>query len=39
VCGILGLGGVGVATARLVRGLGMKVHAINRSGISAEPLD
>ncbi len=39
VCGILGLGGVGVATARLVRGLGMTVHAINRSGRSDEPLD
>jgi phosphoglycerate dehydrogenase-like enzyme len=39
VCGILGFGGVGVATARLVRGFGMKVHAINRSGTSPEPLD
>jgi phosphoglycerate dehydrogenase-like enzyme len=39
VCGILGLGGVGVATARLMRGLGMTVHAINRSGKSDEPLD
>jgi phosphoglycerate dehydrogenase-like enzyme len=39
VCGILGLGGVGAPTARLVRGLGMKVHAINRSGTSDEPLD
>jgi phosphoglycerate dehydrogenase-like enzyme len=39
VCGILGLGGVGVATARLVRGLGMAVHAINRSGQSDEELD
>jgi phosphoglycerate dehydrogenase-like enzyme len=39
VCGILGLGGVGAATARLAHGFGMKVHAINRSGASAEPLD
>jgi phosphoglycerate dehydrogenase-like enzyme len=39
VCGILGFGGVGVATARLMRGLGMTVHAINRSGKSNEPLD
>jgi phosphoglycerate dehydrogenase-like enzyme len=39
VCGILGFGGVGVATARLARGFGMKVHAINRSGTSPEPLD
>ena len=39
VCGILGFGGVGVETALLVRGLGMKVHAINRCGKSAEPVD
>jgi phosphoglycerate dehydrogenase-like enzyme len=39
VCGILGLGGVGAATARLMRGLGMVVHAINRSGKSDETLD
>jgi phosphoglycerate dehydrogenase-like enzyme len=32
VCGILGLGGVGLATARLMRGIGMKVHGINRRG-------
>jgi phosphoglycerate dehydrogenase-like enzyme len=39
VCGILGFGGVGVMTARLMRALGMRVHAINRRGISAEPVD
>ncbi|HEX5321900.1 MAG TPA: 2-hydroxyacid dehydrogenase [Stellaceae bacterium] len=39
VCGILGFGGVGAATARLMRGLGMAVHAINRSGRSDEKLD
>ncbi len=39
VCGILGLGGVGTATARLVRAFGMTVHAINRSGRSDEKLD
>ena len=39
VCGILGFGGVGQATARLMRGIGMKVHAINRSGASPEPAD
>jgi phosphoglycerate dehydrogenase-like enzyme len=39
VCGILGFGGIGVATARLARGLGMRVHAINRRGNSDEPTD
>jgi glycerate dehydrogenase len=39
VCGILGFGGIGVATARLARGIGMKVHAINRRGRSDEPTD
>jgi phosphoglycerate dehydrogenase-like enzyme len=39
VCGILGFGGIGVATARLARGIGMKVHAINRRGRSDEPTE
>jgi phosphoglycerate dehydrogenase-like enzyme len=39
VCGILGFGAVGAATARLVRGFGMRVHAINRRGASDEPVD
>lgn len=39
VCGILGFGGIGIATARLARGIGMQVHAINRRGHSEEPTD
>jgi glycerate dehydrogenase len=39
VCGILGFGGIGEAVARLARGIGMKVHAINRRGRSDEPTD
>jgi phosphoglycerate dehydrogenase-like enzyme len=39
VCGILGFGGIGIATARLARGIGMKVYAINRRGRSEEPTD
>jgi phosphoglycerate dehydrogenase-like enzyme len=39
VCGILGFGSVGVATARLMRVFGMKIHAINRRGMSDEPAD
>ncbi len=38
-CGILGFGGIGIATARLMHGLGMRVHAINRSGRTEEPVD
>ena len=39
VCGILGFGNVVVATARLMRAFGMKIHAINRRGASDEPTD
>jgi phosphoglycerate dehydrogenase-like enzyme len=36
ICAILGLGGIGTATARLMTAFGARVYAINRSGRSAE---
>jgi phosphoglycerate dehydrogenase-like enzyme len=39
VCGIFGFGGVGAATGRLMHGIGMRVHAINRHGRTNERVD
>jgi phosphoglycerate dehydrogenase-like enzyme len=39
VCGIFGFGGIGVAVARLMRGLDMRIHAINRRAATDQPVD
>ena len=39
VCGIFGFGGIGAATARLMHGIGMPVHAVNRRGWTDQRVD
>ena len=38
-CGVLGFGGIGHATARLMRAMGARIYALNRSGQSQEPAE
>jgi phosphoglycerate dehydrogenase-like enzyme len=39
ICGIFGFGGIGMATARLARCLGMRIYAMNRRGTTDVAVD
>jgi phosphoglycerate dehydrogenase-like enzyme len=39
ICAILGFGGIGTGTARLMRAFGARIYAINRTGRTSEPAE
>ena len=39
VCAIVGYGGIGAATARLMRMFGARIHAVNTSGRTSDPTE
>jgi phosphoglycerate dehydrogenase-like enzyme len=39
ICAIVGFGGIGTTTARLLRAFGARIYAVTRTGEAAEPAD
>jgi phosphoglycerate dehydrogenase-like enzyme len=39
VCGVLGFGGIGQATGHLMRAFGARIHGVNTSGRTTEPVE